>query len=45
MDSLIFEEYGLRLDSIDKINKEGDYINFKLSYDSLKSKLNEVYSK
>ena len=45
LDNLIFEEYSLRLDSIHRIRNEGDYINFKLNYDSLKSKLNEVYLK
>ncbi|CAF0843528.1 unnamed protein product [Brachionus calyciflorus] len=42
LDSLIFEEYETRLNTIEE---ENDYLNLKLTYDSLKSKLIEVYLK
>ena len=45
MDSLIFEEHELRLNSFDTASKLEDYELFKSNYDSLKAKLNEVYLK
>jgi len=42
LDSLIFEEYELRLNSFeDRI--ENDYVNLKQDYDALKTKLIETY--
>ena len=45
LDSLLFEEYEIRLDSIEKASLDNEYSNVSLSYDSLKTKLNEVYCK
>ena len=45
MDSLIFEEHELRLNSFDKSAKLEDFELFKSNYDLLKAKLNEVYLK
>jgi len=44
LDSLIFEEYELRLKSINDTNKE-EYVNLKQDYDSLKTKLIETYGR
>ena len=43
LDSLLFEEYEIRLDSIESASLDNEHSNVKLSYDSLKTKLNEVY--
>jgi hypothetical protein len=44
LDSLIFDEYELRLESIsDRRHEENAYVNLKLNYDSLKAKLIEVF--
>jgi hypothetical protein len=48
LDSLIFEEYEMRLSSLRHVvanENDGEYLNLKLSYDSLKTKLIEVYLK
>ncbi len=49
LDGLIFEEYEMRLSSLRHVtgNNENDteYLNLKLNYDSLKTKLIEVYLK
>lgn len=42
VDSLIFEEYECRLNSIEE---QTEYMNLKLSYDSLKTKLIQFYCK
>lgn len=44
LDSLIFEEYELRLASIEE-QSENDYVNLKQDYDALKTKLIETYGK
>ncbi len=44
LDSLIFEEYEMRLASLQSSN-ENDYINLKMDYDALKTKLIETYGK
>lgn len=42
LDSLLFEEYETRLNSIDE---ETAYMNLKVTFDSIKTKLIQVYSK
>jgi len=44
LDSLIFEEYELRLSSLSNLD-ENEYNNFKMDYDSLKTKLIETFVK
>ena len=43
LDSLIFEEYEMRLDSLPN-RHETEYINLKLDYDALKTKLIDTFS-
>lgn len=43
LDSLIFDEYELRLNSIDAVSNETEYSNLRLNYDSLKTKLIDVF--
>lgn len=41
LDSLIFEEYEFKLNSLSSSNES--YMNFKLDYDSLKTRLIETF--
>ena len=47
LDSLIFDEYEIRLNSLKFVSNENEteYYNIKLSYDSLKTKLIDVFIK
>lgn len=43
LDELIFDEYELRLSSIEADTNDNEYANLKLNYDSLKTKLIEIF--